>query len=355
MLTPPETSFASDNTAGVAPEILEAIAQVSTGPAIAYGADAATGRLQDRVRDVFGPEATALLAWGGTGANVVSLATLVLPHQGIICPESAHINVDECGSFERFTGSKLLALPTVDGKLTPKHIEDQLHVLGTVHHTQPGAISVTQITEYGTLYTVEELTDLCGTAKSAGLRVHMDGARIANAAAALGRPVSEFTADIGVDVLSFGGTKNGAAYGEAIIYFDPSLVELGRFVQKQAAQLPSKMRFVAAQFEALLTDDLWLRHGRHANDMARLLADAMSEVPGVEITQDVQANAVFAKLPRSVVQQLQEWSFFYVWAPSSETSDPIDEVRWMTSFQTTPECVERFVAGVATAMDGRLT
>ncbi|MEM7288315.1 MAG: beta-eliminating lyase-related protein [Actinomycetota bacterium] len=352
MLPAPVHSFASDNTAGVAPAVLEAMAAANAGPAIAYGADPVTQRLQSQVHDLFGPDATALLCWGGTGANIVGLSTLVRPHQGVICPASAHINVDECGGVERFVGSKLLDVPTPDGKLRPHDIEGQVWALGDVHHVQPGAISVTQTTEQGTLYTVEELRAVCDTARRYDMRIHMDGARLANAAAALDVPVREFTADLGVDVLSFGGTKNGIAYGEAVVFFDPELVQLGRFNQKAAAQLPSKMRFVAAQFSALLEDDRWLEHGRHANEMARRLAKAAGEIPGVEITQDVAANAVFAKLPRENVERLQTWSPFYTWAAAPPGAEPIDEVRWMTSFETTEESVDRFAAGIAAEMTG---
>ena len=352
MLPPPVHSFASDNTAGIAPAVLEAMNAANTGPAIAYGADDVTARFQDQIRGLFGPDATALLCWGGTGANIVALSSLVRPHQGIVCPASAHINVDECGGVERFAGSKLIDVPTPDGKLRPADIEGQVWALGDVHHVQPGAISVTQTTEHGTLYRVEELRAVCEKARTHGMRVHMDGARIANAAAALDVPVREFTVDLGVDVLSFGGTKNGIAYGEAVVIFDPELVELARFTQKAAAQLPSKMRFVAAQFSALLDDDRWLAHGRHANAMAQRLARAAADVPGVQITQDVQANAVFAKLPRDSVKRLQAWAPFYTWEAAPPGAEPVDEVRWMTSFQTTEDSVDRFVAGIAAEMAG---
>ena len=326
---------------------MAAMANANGGAAIAYGDDPTTSRFQAQIRELFGEGAHALLCWGGTGANIVGLSTLVRPHQGIICPASAHINVDECGGPERFTGSKLIDVETPDGKLTSRHIENQLHVMGDVHHVQPGAISVTQITEYGTLYSVDELEAVCATAKAAGLRIHMDGARLANAAAALDVPARSFTRDLGVDVLSFGGAKNGIGYGEAVVFFDEELFALGRFAQKASAQLPSKMRFVAAQFSALLEGDLWLRHGRHANAMARRLADGAAQISGVELTQPVAANAVFAKLARPSVERLQAWSHFYVWSPAPVGDDPVDEVRWMTSFETTEECVDRFLAGLA--------
>lgn len=344
----PQCSFASDNTAGIAPAVLEAIGAANVGPAVAYGADRWTAAFEERIRDLFGDDAVGLLTWGGTGANVVALQALLAPWQGVVCPSSAHINVDECGAPERFTGSKLIDVPTPDGKLRAGDLASTLHVLGTVHHVQPGAISITQSTEYGTVYTLDELAEVVGAAKAAGLRVHLDGARIANAVAALDVPVSAFTTDLGVDVVSFGGTKNGMAYGEAVVVLDPALVEPARFLRKQAAQLPSKMRFVAAQFEALLADDRWIAQARHANAMAHRLAERAGAVDGVEIAQAPQANAVFARLRRDHVEALQAWSWFYLWEPDvgDDAGTPVDEVRWMASFETTPDDVDRFVAGL---------
>lgn len=332
--------------------MFDALAAANSGPAIAYGADAFTARLDDQIHELFGADTAALLTWGGTGANIVALSALVRPYQGIVCPASAHIAVDECGGPERFLGSKLIDVPTPDGKLRPADIEAQLHVMGDVHHVQPGAISITQITEYGTLYSVDEVATLCDTAKAHGLRIHMDGARLANAAAALDVPVRAFTKDLGVDALSFGGTKNGMAYGEAVVLFDPGLVTEASFNRKQCAQLPSKMRFIAAQFSAMLDDDLWVRNGRQANNAAQRLASGAAQIDGVEITQSVPANAVFARLPRDVVRTLQQWSYFYVWQPGAAGDDGVvcDEVRWMTSFETTDADVDRFVEGIAHAM-----
>jgi threonine aldolase len=349
----PQSSFASDNTAGVAPAVLDALVAANVGPAAPYGADPWTAAFDEHIAALFGSEATGLLTYGGTGANVVALATLVRPWEGIVCPASAHINVDECGAPERFTGCKLIDVATVDGKLRPDDVAGTLGSVGFVHAVQPGAISVTQVTEYGTVYSVEELAAVCGTARDAGLRVHMDGARIANAAAALGVPVREFTVEVGVDVLSFGATKNGAAFGEAVVVFDPALAEAAAFLRKQAGQLASKMRFVAAQFVALLDEDRWLHQAAHANAMAQRLAAAAGTIDGVEITQVPQANAVFARLDRPVIEQLTSWSPFYVWAPDLDAArtgaTPRDEVRWMTSFATTPDDVDRFVEGIAVA------
>lgn len=352
----PRASFASDNTAGVAPEVLAAMVAANDGPAAPYGADPWTGAFDDRIAALFGDDATGLLTYGGTGANVVALAALVRPWQAIVCPASAHINVDECGAPERFTGCKLITVPTTDGKLRPDDVTGTLGSVGFVHAVQPAAVSLTQVTEYGTVYSVEELRAVCTTARQAGLRVHMDGARLANAAAALGVPVRAFTRDVGVDVVSFGATKNGAAFGEAVVVFDPALVEAATFLRKQAGQLASKMRFIAAQFVALLDEDRWIRQGAHANAMARALAGAAGAIEGVEITQEPQANAVFARLDRPVIAALSAWSPFYVWAPDVEAERsgrvPRDEVRWMTSFATTADDVDRFVAGIAAACAG---
>jgi threonine aldolase len=349
---PPQSSFASDNTAGVAPAVLEALVAANVGPAAPYGADRWTAAFDEHIDALFGPDATGLLTFGGTGANVVALATLVRPWQGVVCPSSAHINVDECGAPERFTGCKLIDVATPDGKLRPDDVTGTLGSVGFVHAVQPGAISLTQVTEYGTVYSVDELRAVCRTARDAGLRVHMDGARVANAAAALGVPVREFTCEVGVDVLSFGATKNGAAFGEAVVVFDPALAEAAAFLRKQAGQLASKMRFVAAQFVALFDEDRWLHQAAHANAMAQRLAAAAGAIDGVEITQAPQANAVFARLGRPVIEQLTSWSPFYVWAPGPDFAGtgavPRDEVRWMTSFDTTPDDVDRFVAGIAT-------
>lgn len=342
---PPSCSFASDNTAGATPEVLAAVVAANEGPATAYGNDPWTERLAGQVAELFGPDATALLAWGGTGANVVGLQTLLRPWEGVICPASAHINVDECGAPEALLGTKLIDVETVDGKLRPEHIEAQLHVQGTVHHVQPGVAAITQATEYGTVYTVDEVRAVSAVASAAGLRVHMDGARIANATAALGVPVRDLTVEAGVDVLSFGGTKNGMVHGEAIVVFDPERVEAARYLQKRAAQLPSKMRFVAAQLSALLEDGRWLRQAAHANAMAQRLATGAAAVDGVTVTQQPEANAVFARLPADAIVELQAWTPFYTWDPATH------EVRWMTSFATTEADVDAFLLGLATVME----
>jgi len=342
---PPLSSFASDNTSGIVPEVLQALIEVNEGSAIGYGDDPVTTKLREEMNELFGREVSTLLAWGGTGANIVGLQAMINSWEAIICSSSSHINVDECAAPERFLGAKLIDIESANAKLEPVSLAKELEILGVVHHAQPGAISITQSTEYGTLYTVEELKEVIGIAKQAGLRVHMDGARVANAAAALQIPVAAFTCDLGVDILSFGGTKNGMAYGEAIVVFNEELVSATEFIQKQSAQLPSKMRYIAAQFSAMFKDDLWLKHASHANEMAQLLAEGISDVRDVEITQPTEVNAVFAKLPTEAKAILQEWSYFYDWEKENE-------VRWMTSYSTTVEDVERLVEGIHTAVSG---
>jgi threonine aldolase len=341
----PRTSFASDNASGVHPEVLAAIGAANTGHALAYGDDPVTPRAVEALRQLFGTPAEVVFTWGGTGANVVGLQCLLAPYEAVICPDTAHINVDECGAPERFTGSKLLAVPTPDGKLRPELVEGRLHALGDMHHVQPKVVSITQSTEMGTLYSVDEIAALADTAHRHGLRLHLDGARIANAAAALGGDIRAFTVDAGVDVLTFGGTKNGMMYGEAVVFLDPELGRAARFVRKQAGQLPSKMRFVSAQFEALLADGLWLANATHANEMARVLADRVEGIAGVELQRAPAVNSVFVTVPAAALAALQAWSFFWEWDPANT------EVRWMTSFDTTADDVELFADGVASLVD----
>ncbi len=340
---PPGTSFASDNAAGVLPEVIDALAAANHGSALAYGADPWTARAAALVGGVLGrPDAEVAFCWGGTGANVVGLQCLLRPWEAVICPDTAHIHVDECGAPERFTGCKLLAVPTPDGKLRPEQIEPFLAVVGDEHHVQPRVVSITQSTESGTLYRPEEVAGLAEVAHGNGLHLHLDGARLANAAAALGADVASFTADAGVDVLTFGATKAGAMYGEAVVFLRPELGRDVRFVRKQAAQLPSKMRFVAAQFEALLADGLWVRAAAHANAMAARLAERLAGAPGVVVTRRPEVNAVFVRLPSAAaVADLQAWSFVWAWDVARH------EVRAMTSFATTDADVDAFAAGLA--------
>jgi threonine aldolase len=333
--------FASDNYAGAHPEVLAAVAAANEGHAVSYGADPWTARAEELLRAHFGQDATSYLVFNGSAANVLSFRALCRPWESVICAATSHINVDEGGAPERIAGVKLHALATTDGKLTPGDVAGQLHRAGDEHAVQPRVVSVTQSTELGTRYTPGELRALARAAHENGLLLHVDGARLANAAAALGASLREITTDAGVDVVSFGGTKNGLLLGEAVVFLAPGLDEGFAYLRKQTLQLASKGRFLAAQFVALLEDDLWLRSATHANAMAERLAAAVVAIPGVRITQPVQANGVFAVLPRAATEELQRDWRFYTW------DEATGEVRWMCAWDTTPEEVDAFAAAVA--------
>jgi threonine aldolase len=339
-LPPPTNSFASDNAAGVSPAVMEAIVAANGGAALAYGDDAWTRDAEAAFRDLFGAPVETFLCWGGTGANVVGLACVLHPWQAVVATDSAHIVVDECGAPTRFTGSTLIPVPHVEGKLRPEAVDPYLEWLGTEHHPQPAVLAISQATEWGTVYTVDEIAELCELAHRNGMVVHLDGARIANAVVATGADVATMVRDAGVDVMTFGLTKNGGMYGEAVVFVRPELGERARFVRKQSGQLASKARFAAAQVRALLEGDLWLDNARHANAMAARLAERVGAIDGVDVLHPPAANSVFVRLPTAAVAPLQEWSFFWEW------DLPDSVVRWMTSFATTDEDVDRFVAGV---------
>ncbi|REE94874.1 threonine aldolase family protein [Thermomonospora umbrina] len=341
---PSERGFASDNYAGVHPEILSAIAVANEGHQPAYGADVYTARLQEVFQRHFGETARAYPVFNGTGANVIGLQSMTDRWSAVVCAATAHINVDECGAPEKVAGLKLLGVPTPDGRLTPELIDREAWGWGDEHRAQPKVVSITQSTELGTLYTAEEIAAICAHAHERGMLVHLDGSRLANAAAALDLPLRAFTADVGVDVLSFGGTKNGLLLGEAVVVLNPDAVRGPVFLRKAAMQLSSKMRFVSAQFLALLEGDLWLRNASHSNAMARRLAEAVRTVPGVEIVRPVQANAVFAMIPPDVAGRLRKRFRFYTW------DERTGEVRWMCSFDTTEEDVDAFAAALAEEM-----
>jgi threonine aldolase len=335
--------FASDNYAGAHPEVLAALADANSEHAVSYGDDPWTARAEELLREHFGEQASSFLVFNGSAANVLSFRALCRPWESVICAAGAHINVDEGGAPERIAGVKLHALPTMDGKLTPEYIATQLHRTGDEHAVQPRVVSVTQSTELGTRYSPYELHALAHFAHERDLLLHVDGSRLANAAAALEVSLRAITTDVGVDVVSFGGTKNGLLLGEAVVFLTPGLDEGFSYLRKQTLQLASKGRFLAAQFIALLEGDLWLRSAAHANAMAARLASAVVDVPGVRITQPVQANGIFAILPRAATAALQRDWRFYTW--DEETG----EVRWMCSWDTTPEEVDAFAAAIARA------
>ena len=338
--------FASDNHSGVHPLVLEALAVANGGHQPAYGADVYTQALAEAVRAHFGERAQVYPVINGTGANVVCLDLLADRWDAVLCARSAHINVDECGAPERMAGLKLVPVDTPDGKLTPDLVDTLAHGYGVEHHAQPTILSLTQSTELGTVYTAQELAALVEYAHGKGARVHMDGARLANAAAALGVPLRALTTDVGVDVLSFGGTKNGCLAAEAVVVLTPDAVSRPLFVRKLNAQLCSKMRFVSAQLLALLDGDLWLRNARHANTMAQHLAAAVRGIDGVTLTRDPQANAVFAVLDPAVTARLQRQYPFHVW------DEATGEVRWMCSFDTTAGDVAGFAAALRALSTG---
>ncbi|MEO5877052.1 MAG: beta-eliminating lyase-related protein [Streptosporangiaceae bacterium] len=336
---PAERGFASDNYAGIHPEILAAIGAANDGHQVAYGGDVYTARLQEVFRDHFGEQAETFPVFNGTGANVTALQAMTRRWSAVVAAESAHINVDEGGAPEKVAGIKLLTVPTPDGKLTPALIDRQAWGWGDEHRSQPHVVSITQSTELGTLYTVEEITAICAHAHDRDMLVHLDGARIANAAAALDVPMRAFSTDAGVDVVSFGGTKNGLMIGEAVVVLNPAVTGL-TYLRKTHMQLASKMRFVSAQLIALLEGDLWLRNARHSNAMAARLEAAVRDVPGLQVVRRPQANAVFAILPRDVTERLQKRFRFYVW------DEHTGEVRWMASFDTTAADIDAFAAAV---------
>ncbi|MDR0544631.1 MAG: low specificity L-threonine aldolase [Odoribacteraceae bacterium] len=340
-----DRGFASDNCSGALPEVLRAIETAARGHQPSYGDDAYTRRAVGEFRAIFGQQVEVFLVYNGTGANLLGISAVARPHHAVICAETAHLHVDECGAVERFTGCKVLTVPTFDGKLEPNFIRNHLRGFGDQHHVQPRLISISQPTELGTVYSPAEIKAICDLAHAHGMLVHVDGARLANAVAYLGVAPAAITGDAGVDVLSFGGTKNGMVFGEAVLFFDPAMAAEVRFARKQMTQLHSKSRFIAAQFSALLENDLWLRAAGHANEMARLLAREAARVPGVTITQEVQANEVFAIIPREVIEPLRELCFFHVWDENAS------EARWVCSFDTTEEDVIDFTSSLRSLVD----
>ncbi len=342
----PKRGFASDNNAGVHPEVLDAIARVNQGHVVAYGDDPYTRSAIAKFEEHFGSDIDVFFTFNGTGANVLGLQSINRPYHAVLCSEYAHIYTDECAAPEKHIGCKLIPLPHQAGKISLDSVRHAYHGIGDQHHVQARVISITQCTEMGTVYQPAEIEALARFAHEHEMFLHMDGARIANAAASLGQTLRQATRDVGVDVLSFGGTKNGIMGGEAVVFFNRAFSSDFLYLRKQGMQLASKMRFIAAQFETLLTNDLWRRSAEHANRMARVLEAEVAKIPQVRVVWKVEANGVFAQIPRHSIEKLKDQYFFYPW---------IEEeciVRWMCSFDTTEEDIKLFARVIAEAVKG---
>lgn len=333
-------TFASDNYSGVHPEVIEALIRANHEHQGSYGGDEFTNRARDLFKNYFGDSTEVFFVYNGTAANVLGLSVLTQSFHSILCSELAHINVDESTAPEKFTSCKLIGVPTVDGKIYPADVEANVQRVGDQHHPQARVISISQSTEYGTVYTIDEIKALSAVAKRHNLFFHMDGARISNAAVSLNKDFRSFTRDAGVDIVSFGGTKNGMMFGEAVLIFNPDLAKNFFYLRKQGMQLHSKMRFISAQFEAMLSNDLWKRNASHANTMAKKLEKGLRTIPQITITQKVDGNGVFALFPREIIPDLQKEIFFYVW------NDRTQEVRLMCAFDTKEEEINRLVTKI---------
>jgi len=339
----PQRQFASDNLAGVHPLVLEAVQRANSGHALPYGLDDHTQRLERSMAELFDHDVVVRPVFGGTGANVLALSCLARPGGAVACSAVAHIAVDEAGAPEHIVGTKLIGLPHVNGKISPTDVRSLRSTLHSQHHAPACTLSITQATEYGSVYSPAEVEALVDAARELDMRVHMDGARIANAVAALGGgrdALRSLTTKAGIDVLSFGGTKNGLLFGEVVVFFDRSLAEYSLNLRKQVTQLPSKMRFVSAQYLALLEDDLWLKLAGHANAMARDLHSRLADISSLRIELPPAVNSLFPTLSPDAKRDLQQWSFFWDWDVTA------DLVRWMTAWDTTPEDVQMFAAGI---------
>lgn len=330
-------SFASDNNSGIHPDILKAIEFANFDHVIGYGDDPYTKRSDDRIREIFGENIVPYYAFNGTGANAIALQVITQPYNSILVASTGHICVDECGAPTKFTGCMLKSIETADGKLSPELIKPYLEGFGDQHHSQPKVISISQSTEMGTVYTPDEIKKITELAHKHNMYVHMDGSRLANACVHLGLTMREFSRDCGVDILTLGGTKNGMMMGEIVVPFRYELAENMRFIRKQSAQLYSKMRFISAQYLAYFENDLWLKNASHANEMAKILAERLLELPDVRLTQKVEANAVFLTMPRKKIEESLKLYFFYIW------DEKINEIRLVCSWDTTEEDIHNFI------------
>jgi threonine aldolase len=330
-------SFGSDNHSGVHPAIMAAIEKANTGHAIAYGGDSLSERFSERIKEIFGETAEPVIVFNGTGANVVALRAATQSFQSVFATQTGHIVVDECGSPEFMTGATIKTVDSTNGKLTPELLTPLLHGFGNEHHSQPKTVYISQCTELGTVYTPEEISTLADFLHRQNMYLYMDGARIANAAVSSGKTLKEITVDCGVDILGFGGTKNGMMMGESVIAFRPELAVNLKYIRKQSAQLFSKMRYVACQFLAYLENDLWADNARHANAMAQLLREGISSAGDFEFTQPTEANIILVKMPKSLTDRLLENHFFYVW------NDEVNEIRLVTSWDTNEKDIEKFL------------
>jgi len=330
-------SFASDNNAGIHPDILAAIIKANDYDYVSYGDDYHTQEAVSLFKEIFGDDTEVFFVLNGTGANATALKAMVQSFEAIVCPETAHIAVDECGAVENLTGAKLIPVSTPEGKINIQQVQNFMHFVGDQHHSQPKVISISQSTEMGTLYSPDEIRNIADFAHENDMYLHMDGARIANACAALNIGLRELTKDLGVDVLSFGSTKNGMGFGEAVVFFNTKLAKYFPFIRKQSMQLLSKLRYITCQYKAYFNNDLWLTNAQNANRLANLLYEKLQDIPNLQTTRKSEVNAVFCILPKEKIEHLQSKRFFYTW------DDAIGEVRFMTSFNMNERDVLDFV------------
>lgn len=338
-------SFASDNNSGVHPLIMEAVIKANEDHAVGYGNDPWTAAAVEKIKSVFGEAASPFFVFNGTGANSVALQAVTRPFNSILCAETAHINVDECGAPARMTGCAIVTIPTIDGKLTPELIKPRLHNFGVCHHSQPKAVYISQVSELGTVYTIEEVKAIADLLHAHNMYLHMDGARLANACAYLKCTMKQVTVDAGVDILSFGGTKNGMMMGEAVISFRPEITENLQYYRKQSAQLASKLRYLSAQFIPYLENNLWLENAMKANISAAKLAETLKQYPQIQFTQKVETNQIFFTIPSEPLKKLLERYFFYMW------NEENNEARLVTSWDTTGEDIAQFEQDLKEVME----